>query len=61
MNTAPAITHITAELAPQLEAAITAYLDAGMMMGSKEYYRLDGLLWDNKVGILRVLQAQAKE
>lgn len=57
----PTITRMAAELAPALEAAIEGYIDTGMIMGSPEYHRLDGLLWDNKVGILRVLQAQAKE
>lgn len=57
----PTITRMAAELAPELEAAIMAYIDAGMMMGSKEHYLLDGLLWDNKVGILRALQALTKE
>lgn len=47
------------ELAPELDALITAYLNTGIL-GTAEYYRLERFLWDNKIGILRIMQQFAQ-
>lgn len=47
---------IAAELAPKLDELITAYLEDNK---SAPYYRLRRFLHDNKVSILRVLEAHA--
>lgn len=49
-----AIQIIAAEIAPQLDAALTEFIETG---DPEPREKLIGILWDNKVGILRVLQA----
>lgn len=45
-----------AELAPELEARMDNWLSSDMIPGSREHTALSHLLWDNKAGILHVLQ-----
>jgi len=46
------------ELTPELDRLITQAIEVG---DPEDIDRLTGFFWDNKVGILRVLQAVAAE
>lgn len=54
------VVHIARELAPDLDRLIDAFLHNEMMLGGPHYVELSRFLWDNKVGILRVLQRAAE-
>lgn len=44
------------EMAPELDRLINAYLNNGQLQGSASHTELESFLWENKIGILRVLQ-----
>lgn len=49
------IRQIADEVAPELERLIDNWLSSDMLSESKEKRSLELYLWDNKVGMLRVL------
>jgi hypothetical protein len=50
---------IAADLAPRLDGLIDAYINGGCVLGGAQHRALERFLWDNKVGVLRVLQSAA--
>jgi len=50
---------MASDLAPELDRRIRDWLSSDMILGSKEYVSLEQLLWDNKIGILRIIQTAA--
>jgi formyltetrahydrofolate hydrolase len=51
------ISAIAQDIVPELRLRLDNYLSSDMVLGSKEYHLLSDLLWENKIGILRVLEA----
>lgn len=50
------IQKIAQDIVPELRRRIDEWLASGMVLGSLEHERLELELWENKVGILRVLE-----
>jgi hypothetical protein len=56
----PAVKQAAEEIAPDLDRLLHDWLSSDMILGTDPHYALERFLWDNKVGILRVLQAVQK-
>jgi len=50
------IQKIAQDIVPELRLRIDEWLASGMVLGSLEHERLELELWENKIGILRVLE-----